>query len=99
MLLLALEWAVACLTLGRPPIPMIDDPKSIGPISSLLHPITGVFLVTIIAVPFTLPLAWLHRSLRSRQSVLIAIACFIFPFGSMFILRADPFDIVEWWFD
>ena len=42
VLLLALEWGAACLVLGKPPEPMIDDPKSIGPLSSFLHLLTGL---------------------------------------------------------
>jgi hypothetical protein len=99
VLLLGLEWGIACLTLGHPPVPMIDDPKFISPLSSLLHAVTALSLVTILAAPFTLRFVWLRHSIRNRQTILIAVACFLLPIASIFIFRADPFDIVGWWFD
>lgn len=99
VLLIGLQWGVAWLTLGRPPRPMLDDPKFISPLVTVLGVIAGFCLALLPVQPFLLPLLWWRIARETPQWKLIALGCVVLPIASVVILRQDPFSIVTWWFD
>lgn len=99
VLLIALQWGIARLTLGRPPQPMLDDPGCISPMVTFVGVLAGISLVLLPALPFSLPILWWRIGRDTPQWKLIALGCAILPVASVLILRQDPFSIVTWWFD
>jgi hypothetical protein len=103
-LLLYASWIFAWLCLGHMPRPMLDDPKDIGWMMDLAYLIS---MIAFVSVPLLTPVCFFasffcpFRLTKYRileycflTFTYIAICTAIFT-----TVRADPCQVVEWWFD
>ncbi len=93
-------WLVAWAHLGHVPRPMIDDPKSMGRVVSTFHTITIVMMCGVPGVAVTGFIFLLLQSgrtwLQRLSSTLAYSALWVLV---VFIMRADPLLIGEWFMD
>jgi hypothetical protein len=95
------EWLAAYNTLGRAPVPMADDPKSIVEIRGL-HIVTGVLMMGYLPAAFGAITLAVVDWVVSRNRFLLALR-----FGTVLVawlmvivlLRWDPGRVAEWWID
>ena len=93
------NWLIACVLLGRLPIPMRDDPKGIA---GLDIPYSFTLLI-LFACPLGIIVGLVSHFLPSRRPVdyrVFAFLGFVLVWFSIFmLLRLDPLGIIEWTID
>lgn len=93
------NWFIACVLLGRVPIPMRDDPKGIA---GLDIPYSFTLLL-IFAFPLGIIVGLVSHFLPSSRSIDSRVFAFfgfvLLWFATIMILRLDPLGIVEWTMD
>ncbi|MEM7560454.1 MAG: hypothetical protein AAF394_15135 [Planctomycetota bacterium] len=98
-------WLLAWYELGYRPRPMLDDPKSIGGMLTVLGYWPGIVLmVGPVFAPLGLAACFLYPSRMSLDSrIFLGLALVVFYVGiwagTMNFLWWDPHRVVEWWFD
>lgn len=98
-------WLVAWVQLGHQPRPMLDDPKSIGGFSDDVYMISGMFVILMpVLAPLGLVASFLcpilvRRDVRGGLSTGLMVLYVLLAASAIWILRADPGRVVEWWFD
>ena len=98
-------WLFAWYELGHRPRPMLDDPKSIGRMLTILYYLPGIVLmVGPICVPLGLALCFLFPArMRLDSRVFLGFALTLLYMllcaGTLNLLWWDPYKVVEWWFD
>ena len=96
------EWLLAWSVLGHPPLPSLNDPKSV-PGTSWLHTLTGLVLLggyfALSASVVFYPIVGVLPKPSPRRIVLRALAV-VACWGALFaLLRWDPGRVLEWWLD
>ncbi len=96
------EWFLAWFILEHPPQPSLNDPKFIDG-SSWMHPITlvaflGFLPVACVALVLN-SLYIIKGGLRRNHRILILFTFLILWLGTYGLLRWDPGQVVNWWFD
>jgi nitric oxide reductase large subunit len=104
-------WIAAWISLGHRPEPSLNDPKGINGAVSALHGITVLLIVAFPAivimclplVPFVLRSARVigleGRPRYDRRTIGLAIATLAVGFGSAFLFKSDPGDVLYWFMD
>lgn len=93
-------WGIAWLTLGHIPQPSFDDPSNIGLAVDVAYLISGVLLIVFpvaAMVGMTLQLSARHRPFDVR--IVRTMGMGLLYVGVFILLRWDPLDVVEWFFD
>lgn len=99
-LLLGIEWLTATASLGHPPIPSVNDPKSISPLSGALHNLTAIsFPVALFGVLGSGGLTLSHRS-PTKHRLTVVFSALFFLVGSIALFFGVPSDdLIGWWLD
>jgi hypothetical protein len=99
VVLMGSQWLLVWAIQGHRPVMWIDDPGGFGGFMNAFGVCTGISLLLLPAIWPWFAIYWLVRHGRSRPGKVMALANFVLPVASFFILRADPLGIASWWFD
>jgi hypothetical protein len=94
-----IEWGAAWATLGHIPVPMVDDPKYISGLCSILHFFTLLSFVLTIPAEVVGAFAYLVAWGAKLRSFLVAFIGVGMSFGVFAVLDKFPYDALGWWFD
>ncbi len=98
-------WLIAWVQLNHRPRPLLDDPKFIGGLMDIANFVPGLLLMAMpVLAPLGLGASFFNpfRTAHSRRFALdVAILGLYLGLctTALLILRADPWRVVEWWFD
>ena len=104
---LYLTWLAAWIALGHAPRPSLDDPKFIGLLVDAPYIVTMGMLICapgamVLGVGMA-PIFVALRAAKGRRRVLlglIALVALVLLWGAaLWILRADPWDVGNWYMD
>lgn len=94
------SWFLAWIILGRPPVPNVDDPKSIHILVTIL---TTVSEISLSVSPILLPVifflvAYYPTRGRRRTAVVVLLILFfaVLYTGLIALLMEDPIRVMEW---
>ena len=95
-----LAWAVAWIILGHRPRPNLDDPKSLGALSTVIVLVPGVLIATwpVCMVIGLVSAYCCPAAIRKSRTLLVFTYLMLCGFAWT-LLRTDPWQVVEWWFD
>ena len=96
------QWLLSWAVLGHPPQGSIDDPKTIDG-ASWMHSLTGFVLLASIPMAGSglifNALFIIRRRLSGNKALQRILLFLMFWLGTVFLLRLDPGQVMDWWLD